>query len=201
MSRDVLAHGLFTGAAVVKKALLIFDSAEAAVQCAIDEAFGAQFKDVKLKTSDAWERIREAVAARAAKDREAAPELASGRDGADREAERSRLLREASSVKRPRGDAAAKRRRLVERVGRLSGGGAFGAREASVLGRLQAAVVTCAPRPAGAGGWVGSAPSRCSARARRFARSSTPSVLAVSLSLVPRKQGPSKPAASVLRVW
>ena len=99
-----------------KKALLIFDSAEAAVQCAIDEEFGAQFKDVKLKTSDAWERIREAVAARAAKDRADAPELASsGRDGADREAERSRLLREAASVKRPRGDAAAKR------VGRLSG--------------------------------------------------------------------------------
>ena len=48
------------------------------------------------------------------------------------------MLREASSVRRPRGDAAAKRRRLVERVGRLAGGGAFGAREASVLGRLVA---------------------------------------------------------------
>ena len=33
------------------------------------------------------------------------PELPSGRDGADREAEHSRLLREAASVKRPRGDA------------------------------------------------------------------------------------------------
>ena len=121
-----------------KKALLIFDSAEAAVQCAIDEEFGSQFKDVRLKTADAWERIRAAVAARAAKDREAAPELSSGRDGADREAERSRLLREAASVKRPRGDAAVKRRRLADRVGRLSGGGAFGAREASVLGRLVA---------------------------------------------------------------
>ena len=121
-----------------KKALLIFDSAEAAVQCAIDEEFGAQFKDVKLKTSDAWERIREAVAARAAKDRADAPELSSGRDGADREAEHSRLLREAASVKRPRGDAAVKRRRLADRVGRLAGGGAFGAREASVLGRLVA---------------------------------------------------------------
>ena len=71
-------------------------------------------------------------------EREAAPERSSGRDGAAREAERARLLREASSVRRPRGDAAAKRRRLVERVGRLSGGGAFGAREASVLGRLVA---------------------------------------------------------------
>ena len=78
------------------------------------------------------------MSARAAREREAAPELSSGRDGADREAERSRLLREASSVKRPRGDAAAKRRRLADRVGRLSGGGAFGAREASVLGRLVA---------------------------------------------------------------
>ena len=105
---------------------------------AIDEAFGSNFKDVRLKTSDAWERIRAAVAARAARDREDAPELSSGRDGADREAERSRLLREAASVKRPRGDVAAKRRRLADRVGRLSGGGAFGAREASVLGRLVA---------------------------------------------------------------
>ena len=34
------------------------------------------------------------------------PELPSGRDGADREAERSRLLREVASVKRPRGDTA-----------------------------------------------------------------------------------------------
>ena len=121
-----------------KKALLIFESADEAVRCAIDEDFGCNFKDVKLKTSDAWERIRAAVAARAAKDRADAPELASGRDGADREAERSRLLREAASVKRPRGDAAVKRRRLAERVGRLAGGGAFGAREASVLGRLVA---------------------------------------------------------------
>ena len=55
-----------------------------------------------------------------------------------REHSASRLLREAASVKRPRGDAAVKRRRLPERVGRLSGGGAFGAREASVLGRLVA---------------------------------------------------------------
>ena len=121
-----------------KKALLIFESADEAVQCAIDEDFGSNFKDVRLKTADAWERIRAAVAARAARDREAAPELSSGRDGADREAERSRLLREAAAVKRPRGDAAVKRRRLVERVGRLAGGGAFGAREASVLGRLVA---------------------------------------------------------------
>ena len=121
-----------------KKALLIFESADEAVQCAIDEAFGSNFRDVRLKTSDAWERIRGAVAARAARDREDAPELSSGRDGADREAERSRLLREAASVKRPRGDAAVKRRRLSERVGRLAGGGAFGAREASVLGRLVA---------------------------------------------------------------
>ena len=121
-----------------KKALLIFESADEAVQCAIDEAFGSNFRDVRLKTSDAWERIRGAVAARAARDRDAAPELASGRDGADREAERSRLLREAAAVKRPRGDAAVKRRRLADRVGRLAGGGAFGAREASVLGRLVA---------------------------------------------------------------
>ena len=121
-----------------KKALLVFASADEAVRCAIDEAFGAQFRDVKLKSADAWERIRGAVAARAARDRDAAPELSSGRDGADREAERARLLREAASVKRPRGDAAVKRRRLAERVGRLAGGGAFGAREASVLGRLVA---------------------------------------------------------------
>ncbi len=121
-----------------KKALLIFESADEAVRCAIDEAFGSNFKDVRLKSTDAWERIRGAVAARAARDREDAPELSSGRDGADREAERSRLLREAAAVKRPRGDAAVKRRRLVDRVGRLAGGGAFGAREASVLGRLVA---------------------------------------------------------------
>ena len=47
------------------------------------------------------------MSARAAREREAAPELSSGRDGAAREAERARLLREASSVRRPRGDAAA----------------------------------------------------------------------------------------------
>ncbi len=106
-----------------KKALLVFDSAEAAVACAIDEDFGSKFKDVKLKTGDAWERIRGAVAARAAKDREAAPELSSGRDGADREPERSRLLREAASVKRPRGDAAAKTASGVCREGAPSGRG------------------------------------------------------------------------------
>ena len=83
-----------------RKALLIFESADEAVRCAIDEAFGAKFKDVK--------QVRAAVPARAAREREAAPELSSGRDGAAREAERARLLREASSLRRPRGDAAAK---------------------------------------------------------------------------------------------
>ena len=74
------------------------------------------------------------MSARAAREREAVQELSSGRDGAAREAERARLLREASSVRRPRG----RRRGGEDRVGRLSGGGTFGAREASVLGRLVA---------------------------------------------------------------
>ena len=73
------------------------------------------------------------MSARAAREREAAPELSSGRDGAAREAERARLLREASSVRRPRGDAAAKTASGVCREGAPSG-----QREASVLGRLVA---------------------------------------------------------------
>lgn len=121
-----------------KKALLIFESAESAVACAIDEAFGSSFKDVKLKTSDAWERIRAAVARRAAKDRDEAPELGAGRDGADRTAERERLLREAAHVTRARGDPAAKRRRLVEAAGRFAGAGPFAEKEAQVLRRLVA---------------------------------------------------------------
>ena len=107
-----------------RKALLIFERADEAVRCAIDEASGAKFKDVK--------QVRAAVSARAARERAAAPELSSGRDGAAREAERARLLREASSVRRPRGDAAAKTASGDCREG------AFGAREASVLGRLVA---------------------------------------------------------------
>ena len=94
-----------------RKALLIFESADEAVRCAIDEAFGAKFKDVK--------QVRAAVSARAARERT--------RSGA-----RAVVAR---GVFRP---SAARRRGGEDRVGRLSGGGAFGAREASVLGRLVA---------------------------------------------------------------
>ena len=94
-----------------RKALLIFESADEAVRCAIDEAFGAKFKDVK--------QVRAAVSARAARERT--------RSGARAVAARG--------VVRP---SAARRRGGEDRVGRLSGGGAFGAREASVLGRLVA---------------------------------------------------------------
>ena len=69
--------------------------------------------------------------ARAAREREAAPELSSGRDGAAREG--SAVV--ARGVVRP---SAARRRGGEDCVGRLSGAGAFGAREASVLGRLVA---------------------------------------------------------------
>ena len=107
-----------------RKALLIFESADEAVRCAIDEAFGAKFKDV--------EQVRAAVPARAAREREAAPELSSGRDGAAREGSaRGRCARRRPSV----GRAATRRRRPLRA---FSGGGAFGAREASVLGRLVA---------------------------------------------------------------
>ena len=76
---------------------------------------------------------RTAVSARAAREREAAPEISSGRDGAAREGS-ARVV--ARGVVRP--SAARRRRGGEDRVGRLSGGGAFGAREASVLGRLVA---------------------------------------------------------------
>ena len=88
-----------------------FERADEAVRCAIDEAFGAKFKDVK--------QVRAVVSARAARERT--------RSGA-----RAVVAR---GVVRP---SAARRRGGEDRVGRLSGGGAFGAREASVLGRLVA---------------------------------------------------------------
>ena len=94
-----------------EKLYLFFERADEAVWCAIDEAFGAKFKDVK--------QVRAAVSARAARERT--------RSGA-----RAVVAR---GVVRP---SAARRRGGEDRVGRLSGGGAFGAREASVLGRLVA---------------------------------------------------------------
>ena len=76
-----------------RKALLSFESADEAVRCAIDEAFGAKFKDGRVGA------------------------------GRAREAERARLLREASSLRRPRGDAAAKTASGVCREGAPSGRG------------------------------------------------------------------------------
>ena len=100
-----------------RKALLIFERADEAVRCAIDEAFGAKFKDVK--------QVRAAVSARAAREREAAPELSSGRDGAAREAARGCCARRRPSVGR-----AATRRRRPRRAfvgrGRLRGEGGLG---------------------------------------------------------------------------
>ena len=101
-----------------RKALLIFESADEAVRCAIDEAFGAKFKDGRVGAG----RARAGSGAGAL--------VGSGQRGTRRE--RARSLREASSVRRPRGDAAAKTASGVCREG------AFGAREASVLGRLVA---------------------------------------------------------------
>ena len=75
-----------------RKALLIFERADEAVRCAIDEASGAKFKDVK--------QVRAAVPARAARERSGAGALLSaGRDGADCEAERARLLRDDAAAK------------------------------------------------------------------------------------------------------
>ena len=91
-----------------RKALLIFESADEAVRCAIDEAFGAKFKDVK--------QVRAAVPARAAHEK--------------------RSARGCCARRRPSVGRAATRRRRPLRA--FSGGGAFGAREASVLGRLVA---------------------------------------------------------------
>ena len=101
-----------------RKALLIFERADEAVRCAIDEAFGAKFKDVK--------QVRAAVPARAAREREAAPELSSGRDGAAREGSaRGCCARHLPSVGR-----AATRRRRPRRAfvgrGRLRGEGGLG---------------------------------------------------------------------------
>ena len=100
-----------------RKALLIFERADEAVRCAIDEAFGAKFKDVK--------QVRAAVPARAAREREAAPELSSRRGATGPIARRS-----------ARGCCATTRRRRPRRA--FVGRGAFGARGASVLGRLVA---------------------------------------------------------------
>ena len=95
-----------------RKALLIFESADEAVRCAIDEAFGAKFKDGRVGAG----RARAGSGAGAL--------LSAGRDGADREAERARLLRD---------DAAAKTASGVCREGAPSGEGGL-----SALGRLVA---------------------------------------------------------------
>ena len=91
------------------KALLIFESADEAVRCAIDEASGAKFKDVK--------QVRAA---------EAAPELSSGRDGAAREGS----ARGCCARRRPSVGRAATRRRRPRRAfvgrGRLRGEGGLG---------------------------------------------------------------------------
>ena len=97
---------------------------------------------------------RTAVSARAAREREAAPELSSGRDDAAREADRARLLREASSVRRPRGDdAAAKTASGVCREGAPSGrgrprcwGGLWLSVTCSAFGRFGARPRGSAPR-------------------------------------------------------
>ena len=102
-----------------RKALLIFKSADEAVRCAIDEAFGAKFKDGR------------AGAGRARAGSGAGALFGSGRRGSGRGA-RAVVAR---GVVRP---SAARRRGGEDRVGRLSGGGAFGSRESSVLGRLVA---------------------------------------------------------------
>jgi hypothetical protein len=77
-----------------EKALLILESADEAVRCAIDEASGAKFKDVK--------QVRAAVSARAAREREAAPELSSRRGATGpiaTQAELARLLRDDAAAK------------------------------------------------------------------------------------------------------
>ena len=107
-----------------RKALLIFESADEAVRCAIDEAFGAKFKDVK--------QVRAVVPARAARERKR--RRSSLRVGTARHEKGARAV-VARGVVRP---SAARRRGGEDRVGRLSGGGAFGAREESVLGGLVA---------------------------------------------------------------
>ena len=56
-----------------RKALLIFESADEAVRCAIDEAFGAKFKDGRVGAG----RARAGSGAGAL--------LSAGRDGADRD--------------------------------------------------------------------------------------------------------------------
>ena len=115
-----------------KKALLIFDSAEAAVQCAIDEEFGSQFKDVKLKTADAWERIRAARrgAGEGSREGRRRPEaervgLATAPIGRAATLGQKRRLREASGgwqAGAPRGDVAGQRRRCLAGWSRRVGG-------------------------------------------------------------------------------
>ena len=86
-----------------RKALLIFESADEAVRCAIDEAFGAKFKDVK--------QVRAAVSARAAHEK--------------------RSARGCCARRRPYVGRAATRRRRPRRAfvgsGRLRGAGGVGA--------------------------------------------------------------------------
>ena len=103
-----------------RKALLIFESADEAVRCAVDEAFGAKFKSGRP--------YRHGPRASGKRRR------SSLRVGTARHEKGARAV-VARGVFRP---SAARRRGGEDRVGRLSGGGAFGAREASVLGRLVA---------------------------------------------------------------
>ena len=103
-----------------EKLYVFFESADEAVRCAIDEAFGAKFKDGRVGAG----RARAGSGAGAL--------VGSGRRGT-RSGPRAVVAR---GVVRP--SAARRRRGGEDRVGRLSGGGAFGAREASVLGRIVA---------------------------------------------------------------
>ncbi len=92
-----------------EKALLIFERADEAVRCAIDEVSGAKFKDVKQ--------------VRASGKRRRSSPLGGARRGRSR------------GVVRP---SAARRRGGEDRAGRLSGGGSGRGRPESVLGRLVA---------------------------------------------------------------
>ncbi|KAJ1450192.1 hypothetical protein M885DRAFT_532992 [Pelagophyceae sp. CCMP2097] len=153
-----------------KGATLLFDTAEEACAAAIDESAAALFKEVRLVSGDAWERVQAAVTLRAAVDRASAPKAAARMGDAGRARERAdmeaQLQRETgdddapdavSAGRQPTLDAAKRGRLRLEVAASLlshvqaavgSHARAFAAHETDVITRLLAAAQQRHPVPA-----------------------------------------------------
>ena len=68
-----------------KSAILVFASDIQATLATVDETFCDLFRDVRLLAPDAWERVQRAIADRARKDRDEAPDLFNSQRGDDKD--------------------------------------------------------------------------------------------------------------------